>query len=132
MSDPSYPCEDCNVDMKSAGPIGYYCANDDCVSNSLEHKKKRIKEIKTSHEAQLDLTEQQRMEFLYAIHKKKADNLAFFVGRLVVNGHLDARSGAADALLEYLNIGGVDGPSTVPEWLESYEPEWLKDNDDDG
>jgi hypothetical protein len=107
--------------MTSAGPVGYFCANDSCISNDPEYRKEQLRKHAMDYEANLKLTEQQRMEFLYSMHKKKADNLAYFVGRLVVNGHLDARSGAADALLEYLNIGGVDGPSTVPEWLESHD-----------
>jgi len=50
-----------------------------------------------------------------------ADKLAYEVARLVLNNRLDSRSGASDALLIYLNIGGIDGPDSVPQWVKEYE-----------
>lgn len=53
--------------------------------------------------------------------KESSDRLAFCVGKLVCSGAIDSRSGAADELLVYLNIGGVNGPSSVPEWMTNYQ-----------
>lgn len=50
-----------------------------------------------------------------------ADRLAAAVARLVSTRTIDARSEAADALLDYLDIGGVCGPADVPTWLRQYE-----------
>ncbi len=50
-----------------------------------------------------------------------ADRLAAAVARLVSSRSVDARSEAADALLDYLDVGGVGGPSDVPAWLAQYE-----------
>jgi hypothetical protein len=50
-----------------------------------------------------------------------ADRLAYSVAKLVVRGVLDTRSGPADELLVYLNVGGVNGPASVPEWIVMYE-----------
>ena len=50
-----------------------------------------------------------------------ADRLAAAVARLVSNRAIDARSEAADALLDYLDVGGVGGPPDVPTWLRRYE-----------
>lgn len=52
--------------------------------------------------------------------KLAADRLALAVARLVEMRVIDARSEAGDALLDYLKIGGIDGPSSVPEWVENY------------
>lgn len=53
--------------------------------------------------------------------KLAADRLAMAVVRLIELGRLDARSEAGDALLDYLRIGGIDGPRSVPEWVEKYK-----------
>ena len=50
-----------------------------------------------------------------------ADRLAYHVAMLVLHRVIDARSAAADALLDYLEVGGLDGPKSVPEWVEGYE-----------
>ena len=52
--------------------------------------------------------------------KIAADKLAYECSRLIDRGVLDSRSGVADALLNYLNVGGLGGPSTVPQWQEEY------------
>lgn len=53
--------------------------------------------------------------------KMFADKLAHAVAKLVERRVIDARSEAADALLDYLEIGGLDGPKSVPEWINQYE-----------
>ena len=59
--------------------------------------------------------------------QNSADRLAYEVAKLVVNGKLDARSAASDALLDYLMIGQLGAPSTVPAWMHEYE---LRTNND--
>jgi len=49
-----------------------------------------------------------------------ADKLAYEVAIAVMNGKFDERSAISDALLMYLNIGGIEGPKTVPEWITKY------------
>ena len=60
----------------------------------------------------------------YESLKYKADRLAYSIARLVMTGVVDTRSFASDELLVYLNIGGSDGPDSVPQWIKEYE----KDN----
>ena len=60
-------------------------------------------------------------EPLTDFNKDQADKLAYEVAKLVIGRHLNSRSGASDALLLYLNVGGINGPSTVPEWIQKYE-----------
>lgn len=55
------------------------------------------------------------------IWRRAADKLAYTVAKLVDRRVLDARCPAADALLDYLEIGAPDKPSTVPEWMQQYE-----------
>ena len=50
-----------------------------------------------------------------------ADRLAYECARQIRLGKIDARSGIGDALLDYLHIGGIDGPSSVPEWMRQYD-----------
>lgn len=50
-----------------------------------------------------------------------ADALAYQCARLIIGGHLDSRSGVADALLNYLDVGGLSGPKDVPTWMKQYE-----------
>ncbi len=53
--------------------------------------------------------------------RRGADRLAYAVARLVQSGRLDARSEAGDALLDYLQVGSIDGPQDVPTWMMEYE-----------
>ena len=53
--------------------------------------------------------------------KRGADRLAREVARLVNSKVIDSRSRASDAMLDYLQVGWVDGPTTVPEWCEQYD-----------
>ncbi len=53
--------------------------------------------------------------------KRGADRMAYEIARLVKLGRIDERSAASDAMLAYMRIGGVDGPRSVPEWVEAYE-----------
>lgn len=55
------------------------------------------------------------------IKKIGADRLAYAVAKLIQRGHLDSRSEAGDALLDYLEIGMPGNPTTVPDWMDSYE-----------
>lgn len=56
-----------------------------------------------------------------AVKERAADALAYECARAVRSGRLDARSGIADALLDYLDIGGCGGPADVGEWMRDYE-----------
>lgn len=56
-----------------------------------------------------------------AFDKQAADKLAYEVAKCIERGVIGTRSGPSDALLDYLNIGGLDGPKSVPEWVERYE-----------
>jgi len=49
-----------------------------------------------------------------------ADRLAYACARLVRRGKLDARSGVADELLNYLGVGN-HGEDDVPTWMKKYE-----------
>lgn len=55
------------------------------------------------------------------LRKRAADRLARAVARLVQIGKLDARSEASDALLDYLGVGSLEGPGSVPEWCDQYD-----------
>ena len=50
-----------------------------------------------------------------------ADRLAYAVAKLVQSRTIDARSEAADALLDYLDVGSSGGPQSVPEWMERHK-----------
>ena len=50
-----------------------------------------------------------------------ADRLAYECARAVERRTIGPRSGVGDALLDYLEVGQVDGPCSVPEWVEQYE-----------
>jgi len=50
-----------------------------------------------------------------------ADRLAYAVAKLILFGDIDSRSEAGDALLDYLEIGVPGKPTTVPDWMDSYE-----------
>lgn len=53
--------------------------------------------------------------------RRAADALAYECAKAVRSGRLDARSGIADALLDYLDVGGLGGPMDVLTWMEDYE-----------
>ena len=53
--------------------------------------------------------------------RRAADRLAYAVAKLIERRVLDARCNAADALLDYLEIGAIDKPASVPQWVEQYE-----------
>lgn len=53
--------------------------------------------------------------------KLAADKLARTVCDLIDRRVIDSRSRAGDALLDYLNVGGLYGPKSVPEWVEQYD-----------
>lgn len=50
-----------------------------------------------------------------------ADKLACTVAKAIMRGEIRERSAVDDALLIYLNIGGIEGPKDVPTWIEQYE-----------
>ena len=50
-----------------------------------------------------------------------ANRLAYFCARAIQRGSLDSRSAISDALLDYLEIGGIDGPKDIPTWIAEYE-----------
>ena len=53
--------------------------------------------------------------------KIKADRMARAIARLVELRTISSRSEASDAMLDYINVGGLDGPATVPEWINQYD-----------
>lgn len=53
--------------------------------------------------------------------RRAANALAYECAKAVRSGRLDARSGIADALLDYLDVGAFDGPTDVPSWMLDYE-----------
>lgn len=54
-------------------------------------------------------------------YRRAADRLAYEVAKAVGRGSIGSRSAVGDALLDYLGIGTLDGPSDVPTWIEQYE-----------
>ena len=60
---------------------------------------------------------------MHSTDKIGADRLAYEVAKLILAGHLDSRSGAGDALLDYLEIGTPGKASSVPTWMKSFEKE---------
>ncbi len=52
---------------------------------------------------------------------RAADRLAYEVATVILRGSLGVRSRVSGALEDYLEIGSVDGPKTVPEWIKQYE-----------
>lgn len=48
------------------------------------------------------------------VRERAADRLAVAVARLIEIRALDARSEAGDALLDFLEVGGLGGPKDVP------------------
>lgn len=55
-----------------------------------------------------------------AMGKRAADSLAYQCAIAVRQGRIGTRSGIADALLDYLDIGGPGGPKSVSEWIKQY------------
>ncbi len=53
--------------------------------------------------------------------RRKADRLAYHCANAVARRVVGSRSAIGDALLDYLEVGGMDGPKTVPEWVEKHE-----------
>ena len=56
-----------------------------------------------------------------AFDKRAADRMAYEIARLVKAGRIDERSRASDAALDYMQVGGIDGPKSAPEWVDAYE-----------
>lgn len=50
-----------------------------------------------------------------------ADRMALAIFRLVDRGVINPRSEAADAALDYAQVGCHGGPKSVQEWIESVE-----------
>lgn len=50
-----------------------------------------------------------------------AKRLAYAVALLIEGRIIGSRSAAADALLDYLGVGGPGGPRDVPTWITEYE-----------
>jgi hypothetical protein len=57
----------------------------------------------------------------FYMRERAADKLAYEVALAIHRRELGERSGISDALLNYLNIGGIGWFDTVPEWIEWYE-----------
>lgn len=60
--------------------------------------------------------------------RRAGDRLAYAVAKCIERGALNSRSGPADALLDYLEIGSTGGPQSVPEWVAAYEAHEQKTN----
>jgi len=67
-----------------------------------------------------------RLEF----DKIAADRLAYHCAKAIERRDIRTRSAIDDALLDYLQIGYLYGPKTVPEWMEKYESEQYQDGTD--
>jgi hypothetical protein len=52
---------------------------------------------------------------------RAADRLAYACAQAIQRGTIHTRSAVDDALLAYLDIGGLDGPRDVPTWMAQYE-----------
>lgn len=50
-----------------------------------------------------------------------ANRLAYHCARAVVRGDIGSRSTISDALLDFLKVGGLDGPFDTPGWIAEYE-----------
>ena len=50
-----------------------------------------------------------------------ADKLAYEVALECMEGRIHARTRLSDQLESYLEIGGLNRPTTLPEWMEQYE-----------
>jgi len=50
-----------------------------------------------------------------------ADRLAYTCAQAVMQGTIGSRSAIGDALLQFLQVGGIDGPKTVPEWMAAHK-----------
>lgn len=53
--------------------------------------------------------------------RRGADRLAYECALAVRAGKIDSRHPVADALLDYLDVGCVGGPTSVMEWMALYE-----------
>ena len=53
--------------------------------------------------------------------KSAADKMCYEVFLSVKLGLLRTRTRLSDAAECYADIGGLDGPPTVPQWIENYE-----------
>ena len=71
-------------------------------------------------EAKARIAELELVENSKYIDKVGADRLACACVKLIQSNQLDTRSEVADALLDYLDIGGSSGCKSVPEWLIVY------------
>lgn len=58
--------------------------------------------------------------------QRAADQLAYHCAMAVELRTVGSRSGIGDALLDYLEIGSIDGPETVPAWVKQYEADAAK------
>ena len=58
---------------------------------------------------------------MLTVQTTAADKLAYTVAKAIMRGEIRERSAVDDALLVYLNIGGIEGPKDVPTWVEQYE-----------
>lgn len=90
---------------------------DDVSSGSLARQSDSFYARKREQEEQRD----REIAKLSPSQRRAADRLAYAVAKCVERGVLDARSGPADALLDYLQIGQTDGHQSVPEWVAEYE-----------
>lgn len=89
------------------------------VNNVLKTEPVRTRPaIPTMREAPTAPTSTSSSEFFA---RRAADALAYECAKAVRSGRLDGRSGIADALLDYLNVGGFGGPLDVHAWMENYE-----------
>ena len=64
-------------------------------------------------------------------HGYAADRLAYACAKAIMRGDLRTRSAIDDALLDYLEVGGPDGPNDVPTWVANYERVLFSGSNDD-
>ena len=86
-----------------------------------EHQAAKIERLKDEN-ANLEVN---------AVRLRGADKLAYYCAKAIERREIGSRSAIGDALLSYLDIGGMDGPSNVPVWVEQYEAAEAKEESDD-
>lgn len=80
---------------------------------SLEEGERIVRDAERLPSVEMDLG-------IATMKLRGADRLAYAVAKLTCRNALDQRSEAADALLDYLGIGGHGGPADVPTWMKQY------------
>lgn len=107
-------CKERTAHAATRKELENYKADLDLAEMSVETLKQRA-ELAEARVRELEgLTQNQ-------FAKRAADALAYACATTVKRGLIGSRSSIADALLDYLDVGGVGGPRDVCEWIDAYE-----------